>query len=134
MSDRDRGVREAVVNSLRGRLGQIDLRTLQALVESPNSDVRSFAGTLLSNADDEAFDEFGFELLIDDDLGVRIATIRSMGMRKQPGWLKIMERSLLDQEYSIQQSAMEALLTDLSRGTSILRNYTAKIPANESVL
>ena len=33
MSDRDRGVREAVVNSLRGRLGQIDLRTLQTLVE-----------------------------------------------------------------------------------------------------
>ena len=128
MSDRDRGVREAVVNSLRGRLGQIDLRTMQTLVESPNSDVRSFAGTLLSNADDEAFDEFGFELLIDDDLGVRIATIKSMGIRKQPGWLKIMERSLLDQEYSIQQSAMEALLTDLSRGTSILRNYTAKNP------
>ena len=25
---------------------------------------------------------------------------------------------------------MEALLTDLSRGTSILRNYTIKIPAN----
>ena len=70
------------------------------------------------------FEEYGFDLLIDEDPNVRACHHAIISeLRRQPGWLKIMERSLLDDEYVIQRAAMEALLAEPVRGLSILKKY-----------
>ena len=101
-----------------------------ALVESSHQDVRKFLAESLANAESLAFDEYGFDLLIDEDPNVRAATIRSFGALREPGWLRIMERSLLDDEYVIQRAAMEALIAEPVRGISILKKYLSQNPAS----
>ncbi len=128
LRDRDQGVRTAVVNTLRGRIKGLDQSTLGSLVESPNKDVRKFLAESLINAEQEAVEAYGFDLLIDEDTQVRASTIRSLGARRSPGWLKIMERSLLDDEYVIQRAAMDALLAEPVRGLSILESYLSQNP------
>ena len=128
LKDRDQGVRTAVVNALRGRISAIDQSTMGALVESPHEDVRKFLAESLVSANADAFDEYGFDLLIDENPIVRASTIRSFGVRRQTGWLKIMERSLLDDEYIIQRAAMDALLAEPVRGFSILKKSLAQNP------
>ena len=54
-----------------------------------------------SKRDADAFDEHGFDLLIDEESECE-GIYHSFGVRRQTGWLKIMERSLLDDEYIIQ--------------------------------
>jgi HEAT repeat protein len=130
LMDRDEGVRTAVVNTLRSRIKPIDKITMGALVESSHQDVRKFLAESLANAESPAFDEYGFDLLIDEDPNVRAATIRSFGERREPGWLRIMERSLLDDEYVIQRAAMEALISEPVRGISILKKYLSQNPAS----
>ena len=44
-----------------------------ALVESSHQDVRKFLAESLANAESLAFDEYGFDLLIDEDPNVRAA-------------------------------------------------------------
>ena len=95
MKDRDQGVRTAVVNALRGRISTIDQLTMGALVESPHEDVRKFLAESLVSADADAFDEHGFDLLIDENPNVRASTIRSFGVRRQTGWLKVISTTLL---------------------------------------
>ena len=46
------------------------------------------------------------------------------------GWLKIMERSLLDDEYVIQRAAVGALFAEPVRGIPILKKYLSKNPNN----
>ena len=130
LMDRDEGVRKAVVNTLRGRIKPIDQSTMGTLVESSHQDVRKFLAESLANAESLAFEEYGFDLLIDEDPNVRAATIRSFGLRREPGWLKIMERSLLDDEYVIQRAAMEALIAEPVRGISILKKYLSQNAAS----
>ena len=130
LKDRDEGVRTAVVNTLRGRIKPIDKTTMGALVESSHQDVRKFLAESLANAESPAFDEYGFDLLIDEDPNVRAATIRSFGARREPGWLRIMERSLLDDEYVIQRAAMEALIAEPVRGISVLKKYLSQNPTS----
>jgi hypothetical protein len=79
-------------------------------------------------ADQEAFDQFGFDLLIDEDTVVRSTTLRAMGQRRVAGWVRIMSRSLLDDDYVIQRAAMDALLTDRQEGVKALSEYVAKNP------
>tara|TARA_B100000085_G_scaffold56380_1_gene49388 strand:- start:432 stop:950 length:519 start_codon:yes stop_codon:yes gene_type:complete len=130
LQDKDEGVRTAVINTLRGRIKPIDQSTMGALVESSHQDVRKFLAESLANAESPAFQEHGFDLLIDEDPNVRAATIRSFGVRRQPGWLRIMERSLLDDEYVIQRAAMDALISEPSSGISILKKYLSQNPAS----
>ena len=130
LKDRDQGVRTAVLNTLRGRIKPIDKTTMGALVESSHQDVRKFLAESLANAESLAFDEYGFDLLIDEDPNVRAATIRSIGARRGPGWLRIMERSLLDDEYVIQRAAMEALIAEPVRGISVLKKYLSQNPTS----
>ena len=130
LKDRDEGVRTAVLNTLRGRIKPIDKTTMGALVESSHQDVRKFLAESLANAESLAFDEYGFDLLIDEDPNVRAATIRSFGERREPGWLRIMERSLLDDEYVIQRAAMEALIAEPVRGISVLKKYLSQNPTS----
>ena len=128
LKDRDQGVRKAVINSLRGRTGQISQSSMKSMVGSSYTDVRVFCAESLTEAEQDAVDEFGFDLLIDENVSVRASTIRSLGNRRQSGWLKIMERSLLDDEYVIQRAAMDCLLNDSLFGYSILKKYVAKNP------
>ena len=130
LQDKDEGVRTAVINTLRGRIKPIDQSTMGALVESSHQDVRKFLAESLANAESPAFQEHGFDLLIDEDPNVRAATIRSFGIRRQPGWLRIMERSLLDDEYVIQRAAMDALISEPGSGISILKKYLSQNPAS----
>jgi hypothetical protein len=130
LKDRDQGVRTAVVNTLRGRVKGLDQATLGSLVESPHDDIRKFLAESLINAEQDAVDEFAFDLLIDEDPSVRASTIRALATRREPGWLKIMERSLLDDEYVIQRAAMDALLAEPVRGITILKTYLSRNPGS----
>jgi HEAT repeat protein len=126
LMDRDQGVRTAVINTLRGRVGTMGKISMGKLVGSSYADVRKFLAESLAGAENEAVLEYSFDLLIDEDLNVRASTIRSLGVRRETGWLKIMERSLLDDEYVIQRAAMESLLTDPVQGILILKKYISK--------
>ena len=135
MRDRDKGVRDAILMSLRGRVKSLKMEQLGKLVGSQYPDVRIFAGQSLMTADQEAFDQYGFDLLIDEDTVVRSTTLRAMGQRRVAGWVRIMSRSLLDDDYVIQRAAMDALLTDRQEGVKALSEYVAKNPqARISVL
>ena len=101
---------------------------VEVLVESKYSDVRIFAGQSFLSADEEAINQYGFDLLIDENSIVRATTIRAMGARRLPGWLKIMSRSLLDDDYVIQRAAMDALLGDHTEGLEELKKYVVKYP------
>ena len=116
IKDRDKGVREAVLNMLRGRPLGLSADDMAKLVESKYEDVRIFAGQSLLTVNDSVMGEFSFDLLIDESSIVRSTTIRAMGARKVNGWVKVMTRSLLDDDYVIQQAAMEALIGDRARG------------------
>ena len=131
MKDKDKGVREAVLNNLRGRVGVLSLEQMRALVTSSYSNVRIFAGQCLMTASAESVQEFGFELLIDENEVVRSTTIRAMGVRKSPGWLKVMARSLLDDHYAVQRAAMDSLITDRKDGVPVLLEHVAKYPTNQ---
>ena len=129
LKDRDEGVRTAILNTIRGRVGTVSKASMSELVESKYADVRKFLAESLVNAEREAVEAYSFDLLIDEELNVRASTIRSLGMRRESGWLKIMERSLLDDEYVIQRAAIESLLNDPVRGTSILKKYLSQNPS-----
>ena len=94
LKDRDQGVRNAVVNTLRGRISPINKKTMGSLVSSPYEDVRKFLAESMARAESDAVYEHGLKLT-DEDANVRAATIRSFGELRTPGWLKIMERSLM---------------------------------------
>ena len=128
MKDRDKGVREKILLSLRGRVSELAVGEVGALVESKYSDVRIFAGQSLLSAEKEALDEYGFDLLIDENSIVRATTIRAIGARRFPGWVTIMSRSLLDDDYVIQRAAMDSLLGDRQEGLEVLKKYIAKNP------
>ncbi len=126
--DPDKKVRQGVLNSLRGRTSDLNEKELRSLVESQFSDVRIFAAQSLLNARQEAVEALGFDLLIDEDTIVRSTTIRAISARRVPGWLKVMNRSLLDNDYVIQRAAMDGLLEDREDGIPILLNYISKNP------
>lgn len=128
MKDRDEGVRQNVLNSLRGRTNNLTERELSLLVESKFADVRIFAAQCLLSAKQNAVDSLGFDLLIDEDTIVRSTTIRAMSVRRVPGWLKVMSRSLLDDDYVIQRAAMDGLLDDRENGIPVLLEYVTKYP------
>ena len=44
--------------------------------------------------------------------------------------MRIMERSLLDDEYVIQRAAMEALIAEPVRGISVLKKYLSQNPTS----
>lgn len=126
--DPDKEVRQIVLNTLRGRANDLSESELSVLVESKFSDVRIFAAQSLLNAEQGAVEALGFDLLIDEDTIVRSTTIRAMSIRRVPGWLKIMSRSLLDNNYVIQRAAMDGLLEDKKQGVPILLDYISQNP------
>jgi hypothetical protein len=71
-----------------------------------------------------------FDLLIDEDTGVRAQTIRALASRRTPGWLKIMSNSLLDEEYVIKRAALDGLLGDPAQGVKALRKFVSEHPAD----
>ncbi|MGY8714805.1 MAG: HEAT repeat domain-containing protein, partial [Verrucomicrobiia bacterium] len=128
--DPDKEVRQVVLNTLRGRTNDLSENELSVLVESKFSDVRIFAAQSLLNAKQDAVEALGFDLLIDEDTIVRSTTIRAMSVRRVPGWLKIMNRSLLDDNYVIQRAAMDGLLEDKKEGVPLLLDYISRNPQN----
>ena len=128
MQDRDKGVRNAVLNVLRGRTNDLTEAELNKLVNNKFSDVRIFAAQSLLNAKQDAVDSVGFDLLIDEDTIVRSTTIRAMSVRRVPGWVKILSRSLLDDDYVIQRAAMDGLLEDKEQGVPALKKYVTQNP------
>ena len=128
IKDRDKGVRQNVLNSLRGRTNNLTEKELSSLVESKFVDVRIFAAQCLLSAKQNAVDSLGFDLLIDEDTIVRSTTIRAMSARRVPGWVKVMSRSLLDDDYVIQRAAMDGLLDDKKNGIPVLLEYVKKHP------
>ncbi len=130
MEDRDKTVRSAVIANLTARSRNFDLKTMQALVASDFVDIRSFAAQALITARPDAVEEIGFDLLIDENVNVRAATIRAYAARRSPGWLKIMSRSLLDEEYVIKRAALDGLMGDPRQGLQILRKFVVENPTN----
>ena len=130
MEDRDKAVREVVLMSLRGRSIDLNEEDMRKLVESRYPDIRIFAGRLLLTSKKELVEEFGFDLLIDEDTVVRSTTIRAMASRKVPGWVNVMKRSLLDDDYVIQRAAMDGLLSDRAEGVRALRKFVSDNPKN----
>ena len=128
MQDRDKAVRTAVLNVLQGRTNDLTEAELSKLVNNKFSDVRIFAAQALLNAKQDAVDSVGFDLLIDEDTIVRSTTIRAMSARKVPGWVTILSRSLLDDDYVIQRAAMDGLLEDKEKGVPALIKYVTKYP------
>ena len=109
IKDRDKGVREAVLNMLRGRPLGLSADDMAKLVESKYEDVRIFAGQSLLTVNDSVMGEFSFDLLIDESSIVRSTTIRAMGPeRRRVG--QGYDEVLLDDDYVIQQAVMEALI------------------------
>ena len=117
-----------MLNSLRGRTNNLTEKELSSLVESKFVDVRIFAAQCLLSAKQNAVDSLGFDLLIDEDTIVRSTTIRAMSARRVPGWVKVMSRSLLDDDYVIQRAAMDGLLDDKKNGIPVLLEYVKKHP------
>ena len=103
---------------------------MRKLVESRYPDIRIFAGRLLLTSKKELVEEFGFDLLIDEDTIVRSTTIRAMASRKVPGWVNVMYRSLLDDDYVIQRAAMDGLLGDRTEGVRTLQKFVSENPKN----
>ncbi len=130
LEDRDKVVRRAVITNLNARARNFDVKTMQALVASDFTDVRSFAAQALISARPEAVEEVGFDLLIDDDVNVRAATLRAYAGRRSPGWLKIMSRSLLADEYVIKRAALDGLLGDVRQGLPFLRKFVVENPTD----
>lgn len=128
--DRDKGVRAAVLSVLRGRSIKLTAGDMAKLVESDYSDVRIFAGQSLLIVSKEVMEEFSFDLLIDEDSIVRATTIRAMASRKVPGWVKVMTRSLLDDDYVIQQAALDGLVADRTVGVPALKQFLSANPKN----
>ena len=90
----------------------------------------AFAGQLLLTSKKELVEEFGFDLLIDEDTVVRSTTIRAMASLKVPGWVNVMKRSLLDDDYVIQRAAMDGLLSDRAEGVQALKKFVSENPKN----
>ena len=128
LKDRDKGVRDAVIVSLRGRIKDLNADEVGELVASEFADVRIFAGQSMVLAEEEILADYGFELLIDENPLVRSTTLRAFGMRRPPGWIAIMSKSLLDKDYDIQRAAMDALLGDRELGVEALLKYLEKNP------
>lgn len=130
LEDRDKSVREVIMMSLRGRSLDLPKEEMRKLVESRFPDVRIFAGQLLLTSNKDLVEEFGFDLLIDEDTIVRSTTIRAMASRKVPGWVNVMSRSLLDDDYVIQRAAMDGLLRDRTEGIRALQKFVSENPKN----
>ena len=130
LEDRDKSVREVVMMSLRGRSIDLPKEDMRKLVESRFPDIRIFAGQLLLTSKKDLVEEFGFDLLIDEDTIVRSTTIRAMASRKVPGWVNVMYRSLLDDDYVIQRAAMDGLLGDRTEGVRTLQKFVSENPKN----
>ena len=128
--DRDKTVRRAIVANLNARSRNFDLKTMEQLVASDFVDVRTFAANSLYTARQDAAEEVAFDLLIDEDTGVRAQTIRALASRRTPGWLKIMSNSLLDEEYVIKRAALDGLLGDPAQGVKVLRKFVSEHPAD----
>jgi hypothetical protein len=129
--DQAKEVRDTVLMNLRGLVGPLSPKQMSGLVASPYADVRIFAGQCLVSAPEESVQEFAFELLIDENEIVRSTAIRAVGGRKFTGWLKIMSRSLLDDNYAVQRAAMDVLLSDSKEGVPALRDHIAKYPSSK---
>lgn len=130
LADRDKTVRRAVVANLSTRSRNFDLKTMEQLVVSDFVDVRTFAASSLYTARQDAAEEVAFDLLIDEDTGVRAQTIRALASRRTPGWLKIMSNSLLDEEYVIKRAALDGLLGDPAQGVKTLRKFVSEHPTD----
>jgi len=130
LADRDKTVRRAVVANLSARSRNFDLKTMEQLVSSDFVDVRTFAASSLYTARQDAVEEVAFDLLIDEDTGVRAQTIRALASRRSPGWLKIMSNSLLDEEYVIKRAALDGLLGDPVQGVKTLRKFVSEHPTD----
>lgn len=130
LEDRDKTVRRAVVANLSARSRNFDLKIMEQLVASDFVDVRTFAASSLYTARQNAAEEVAFDLLIDEDTGVRAQTIRALASRRTPGWLKIMSNSLLDEEYVIKRAALDGLLGDPVQGVKTLRKFVSEHPTD----
>ena len=130
IEDRDKTVRRAVVANLSARSRNYDLKIMEQLVASDFVDVRTFAASSLYTARQDAVEEVAFDLLIDEDTGVRAQTIRALASRRTPGWLKIMSNSLLDEEYVIKRAALDGLLGDPVQGVKTLRKFVSEHPTD----
>ena len=130
LEDRDKTVRRAVVANLSARSRNYDLKIMEQLVASDFVDVRTFAASSLYTARQDAVEEVAFDLLIDEDTGVRAQTIRALASRRTPGWLKIMSNSLLDEEYVIKRAALDGLLGDPVQGVKTLRKFVSEHPTD----
>ncbi|MGE4550825.1 MAG: HEAT repeat domain-containing protein, partial [Opitutales bacterium] len=126
LDDRNKNIRESIASLVLSRAGAFTSQVMNALTESPHDDVRRFAANCLTLVPASVSEEFAFDLLIDEKLEVRAAAIKSIGIRRPKNWEVIMERSLLDDHFIIQRTALEALLNAPAQGVPLLVSFAQK--------
>jgi len=128
LDDRDLQVRKSALSVLRGRVDEIEVSSLVALIQNPNAEVRVFAAELLLIAEEDVVQDSFFDLLIDPDSLVRSTTLRALANRRSEGWVHLHARSLRDDDYGIQRAAMDGLLSDRKEGVPALLSFVRSHP------
>jgi HEAT repeat protein len=130
LEDPDQDVRNMVIGVVQGNPVPVTVNYIKKLMQSEHGDVRSLAGKLLTRHKPEVVEEYMFDLLIDDDATVRRSIIQTIGNVKVDGWDSIMEKSLSEEDFTIQRAAAYALLSGLPQTRPILQKYVSSNPSN----
>lgn len=130
LEDTDESVRTMVSGVVQGNVQPVDAGHIEKLIESEYPDVRALAARLLVRHTPEIVSEWMFDLLIDDEIPVRRAIIQTIGGVRADGWQAIMEKSLSEEDFTIQRAAAYALLNDYPNSKPILTKYVSQNPTN----
>ena len=71
-----------------------------------------------------------FDLLIDDDVSVRRSILQTIASAKVEDWDSIMEKSLSDEDFSIQRTAAYSLLANYPASKPTLEKFVSQNPTN----
>jgi HEAT repeat protein len=130
LEDPDENVRTMVEGVVQGNVQPVETVHLEKMVESEYADVRALAGRLLVRHPPDVVSGMMFDLLIDDEIPVRRAIIQTIGGVRTEGWQAIMEKSLSEEDFTIQRVAAYALLNDYPNSKPALEKYVNQNPSN----
>lgn len=108
INDPSERVRRTALGVLAGT-GPLPEEDVNALLESPHTDVRHQAVTHSRTLKPQKARRILMELLLDEDTGVRSAAIREFGRRRLEGAHRILENSLRDANQAVRTAAIAGL-------------------------
>ncbi len=130
LEDTDKQVRNMVIGVVGGNRVPVPVDYIETLIESEYPDVRALAGRLLVRHTPEIVEEWMFDLLIDDDVSVRRSILQTIASAKVEDWDSIMEKSLSDEDFSIQRTAAYSLLANYPASKPTLEKFVSQNPTN----